>query len=142
MQTYYVALTESLKMILFYYFHTNNKMNAVFWAGRRYHHHPLSHWYPPKKGENFHGSKPDWQHDSDCKNCNKCHKRFKGKKHGGRRHCRGCGLVFCKYCTSSKISWSGTGIYKTYKSVRSMRTARNYQVRVCDNCYFELVVPV
>ena len=107
-------------------------MNAAFWVARRYNNnHYLSHWHPPKKGENFSGPKPDWQHDSDCKNC----KRFKGKKHGGRRHCRGCGLVFCKYCTSNKISWTKTGIYKTRKSIRSRRTARNYQVRVCDDCY-------
>ena len=81
--------------------------------------------------------KPKWIRDRDRKKCNNknCLKKFKGKKHGGRRHCRGCGEIFCKKCTGFWVEWSYTSIYKITRSLRSFKNGVRARVNVCEECY-------
>ena len=46
--------------------------------------------------------KPAWQSNRDAPRCKHCNARFSSTKR--RHHCRGCGGIFCKACSSSTVN--------------------------------------
>ncbi|VDM16968.1 unnamed protein product [Hydatigera taeniaeformis] len=62
---------------------------------------------------------PNWKDGDECFRCKSTFTTFR-RKH----HCRNCGNVFCGECTTGRAGIPKYGIEK--------------EVRVCDNCLFEL----
>ena len=63
--------------------------------------------------------KDEWQPDSGAPSCSACNARF--SLHLRRHHCRRCGFVYCKDCSSHAVP------------MRTARGDRKY-LRVCDAC--------
>lgn len=72
-------------------------------------------------GENQ--SKAYWQPDDDAPNCNLCGTEFTVTTR--RHHCRNCGFIFCKKCSSHTCPITMRGILEP--------------VRVCDSCFAALM---
>eukprot|EP01091_Cochliopodium_minus_P011079 TRINITY_DN3078_c0_g8_i1.p1 TRINITY_DN3078_c0_g8~~TRINITY_DN3078_c0_g8_i1.p1 ORF type:complete len:564 (+),score=212.82 TRINITY_DN3078_c0_g8_i1:28-1719(+) len=65
--------------------------------------------------------KPKWQKDDEVSSCTNCSQKFSVTKR--RHHCRACGLIFCKKCSSKKLPLP----QYDFKSIQ----------RVCDTCYLD-----
>lgn len=68
-------------------------------------------------GENGQISKDHWRPDSEVKNCTKCNALFTTLRR--RHHCRMCGDIFCKSCSSKRVKLLGDD---------------SDPERVCDKC--------
>jgi hypothetical protein len=64
-------------------------------------------------------ARPVWVPDEARKNCRDCDRSFHLVRR--RHHCRACGDIFCRWCTSNRITIPRLG-YTEY-------------VRVCDSCW-------
>lgn len=67
--------------------------------------------------ENGQISKDHWRPDSEAKNCTKCNALFTTLRR--RHHCRMCGDIFCKSCSSKRVKLLGDN---------------SEPERVCDKC--------
>ena len=68
-----------------------------------------------------------WVPDNEADECAKCYCAFSffQRKH----HCRCCGKLFCKSCSSSRVL-----IHQAYRANNPIREADGIQLRACDGC--------
>ena len=58
-------------------------------------------WSDIFQSSNLFWQEPQWQLDSEVQSCSKCDIKFTFLNR--RHHCRRCGMIFCKNCTSEKV---------------------------------------
>lgn len=76
-----------------------------------------------------------WVNDNLISNCYSCKVDFTFYRR--KHHCRGCGRIFCYYCSSKNISsdiCNKTKLIDKYKFI-STENGKNKDNRVCDKCY-------
>lgn len=67
---------------------------------------------------------PEWEHNSDAKECRLCLKLFSFRHR--RHHCRSCGRVVCNPCSTKRLI------------LNQNDNNDNKPSRVCDDCYGSL----
>lgn len=76
-----------------------------------------------------------WVNDNLISNCYSCKVDFTFYRR--KHHCRGCGRIFCYYCSSKNISsdiCNKTKLIDKYKFI-STENGKYKDNRVCDKCY-------
>ena len=73
-----------------------------------------------QKVEHLMGKMPRWVQEETVDECSACRRRFWMLLR--KQHCRNCGNIFCKHCTTKKMFIPAYGYTKN-------------PVRVCDKCF-------